>query len=149
MHTKQVQGIAETSVLGDCGDIRSAIEQLQIPESDSFNGWFVAVDGTCVLPHRCFTTSVLFYPVAMCTKQKHTYRLYSGPASQPDHHEMPMSNQTTTQRCVARPLPLGELARVVALEGCDRGLHQHVPLRVHWQSVPVVGGVTVLVDTAI
>ena len=30
--------------------------------------------------------------------------------------------------------------------GCDRGLHQHVPLRV--QSVPVVGGVSVLVDTA-
>ena len=31
---------------------------------------------------------------------------------------------------VARPLPLGELARVVAQLGCDRGLHQHVPLRV-------------------
>ena len=47
---------------------------------------------------------------------------------------------------VARPLPLGEMARVVAQLGCDRGLHQHVPLRV--QSVPVVGGVNVLVDTA-
>ena len=45
-----------------------------------------------------------------------------------------------------RPLPLGEMARVVAQLGCDRGLHQHVPLRV--QSVPVVGGVNVLVDTA-
>ena len=47
---------------------------------------------------------------------------------------------------VARPLPLGEMARVVAQLGCDRGLHQHVPLR--GQSVPVVGGVNVLVDTA-
>ena len=47
---------------------------------------------------------------------------------------------------VARPLPWGEMARVVAQLGCDRGLHQHVPLRV--QSVPVVGGVNVLVDTA-
>ena len=47
---------------------------------------------------------------------------------------------------VARPLPLGEMARVVAQLGCDRGLHQHVPLRV--QSVPVVVGVNVLVDTA-
>ena len=47
---------------------------------------------------------------------------------------------------VARPLPLGEMARVVAQLGCGRGLHQHVPLRV--QSVPVVGGVNVLVDTA-
>ena len=48
---------------------------------------------------------------------------------------------------VARPLPLGEMARVVAQLGCYRGLHQpHVPLRV--QSVPVVGGVNVLVDTA-
>ena len=47
---------------------------------------------------------------------------------------------------VARPLPLGEMARVVAQLGCDRGLHQHVPLRV--QSVPVVGGVNVLVDMA-
>ena len=47
---------------------------------------------------------------------------------------------------VARPLPLGEMARVVSQLGCDRGLHQHVPLRV--QSVPVVGGVNVLVDTA-
>ena len=45
-----------------------------------------------------------------------------------------------------RPLPLGELACVVAQLGCDRGLHQHVPLRV--QSVPAVGGVNVLVDTA-
>ena len=33
---------------------------------------------------------------------------------------------------------------VVAQPGCDRGLHQHVPLRV--QMVPVVG--SVLVDTA-
>ena len=47
---------------------------------------------------------------------------------------------------VARPLPLGEMARVVAQLGCDRGLHQHVPLRV--QSVLVVGRVNVLVDTA-
>ena len=47
---------------------------------------------------------------------------------------------------VARPSPLGEMARVVAQLGCDHGLHQHVPLRV--QSVPVVGGVNVLVDTA-
>ena len=47
---------------------------------------------------------------------------------------------------VARPLPLGAMARVVAQLGSDRGLHQHVPLRV--QSVPVVGGVNVLVDTA-
>ena len=47
---------------------------------------------------------------------------------------------------VARPLDLREMARVVAQLGCDRGLHQHVPLRV--QSVPVVGGVNVLVDTA-
>ena len=45
---------------------------------------------------------------------------------------------------VARLLPLGELARVVAQLGCNRGLHQHVPL----QSVPVVGGVNVLVDAA-
>ena len=43
---------------------------------------------------------------------------------------------------VARPFPLGELARVVAQLGCDHGLHQHVPLRV--QSVPVVGGVNIL-----
>ena len=48
---------------------------------------------------------------------------------------------------VARPLPLGEMARVVAQPGCDSGLHQHVPLRV--QSLPVVGGVNVLADTAI
>ena len=47
---------------------------------------------------------------------------------------------------VARPLPLGEMAREVAQLGCDRGVHQHVPLRV--QSVPVVRGVNVLVDTA-
>ena len=47
---------------------------------------------------------------------------------------------------VARPLPLGEMARLVAQLGCDRGLHQHVPLRV--QLVPVVRGVNVLVDTA-
>ena len=49
-------------------------------------------------------------------------------------------------RLVARPLPLGEMARVVAQLGCNRGLHQHVPLRV--QAVPVVGCVNVLVDTA-
>ena len=48
---------------------------------------------------------------------------------------------------VARPLPLGEMARVAAQLGCDCGLHQHVPLRV--QSVPVVGGVNVLVDTTL
>ena len=47
---------------------------------------------------------------------------------------------------VAHPLPLGELARVVAQRGCDRGLHQHVPLRV--QSVTVVEGVNALVGTA-
>ena len=41
---------------------------------------------------------------------------------------------------------LGETARVVAQLDCDRGLHQHVPLGA--QSVPVVGGVNVLVDTA-
>ena len=39
-----------------------------------------------------------------------------------------------------------QMARVVAQLGCDRGLHQHVPLRA--QSVPVVGGVNALVDTA-
>ena len=38
------------------------------------------------------------------------------------------------------------MVRVVAQLGCDHGLHQHVPLRV--QSVPVVGGGNVLVDTA-
>ena len=43
---------------------------------------------------------------------------------------------------VARPLPFGELAQL----GCDHGLHQHVPLRV--ESVPVVRGVNVLMDTA-
>ena len=47
---------------------------------------------------------------------------------------------------VARPLPLEEMARVVAQLGCDRGLHQHVPLRD--QSVQVIGGVNVLVNTA-
>ena len=30
---------------------------------------------------------------------------------------------------VARPLPLGELAHVVAQLDCDLGLHRHVPLR--------------------
>ena len=50
-------------------------------------------------------------------------------------------------RLVARPLPLGGMARVVAQLGFDRGLHQHVPLGV--QSVPVVGDVNVLVDTAV
>ena len=52
---------------------------------------------------------------------------------------------------VARPLPLEEMARVVAQLGCDRGLHQHVPFRVPFrvQSVPVVGRVNVLVDTAL
>ena len=44
---------------------------------------------------------------------------------------------------VARSLPLGELARVVAQLGWDHGLYQRVPLRV--QSVLVVN---VLVDTA-
>ena len=48
---------------------------------------------------------------------------------------------------VARPLPLGGLARVVAQLGCDDGVHQHVPLRV--QLVPVFRGVNVLVDSAI
>ena len=43
---------------------------------------------------------------------------------------------------VARPLPWGEMARVVAQLGRDRGLHQHMPFRV--QSVPD-GGVNVLV----
>ena len=47
---------------------------------------------------------------------------------------------------VARPLPLVELARAVAQLGWDHGLHQHVPLRV--QSVPVVGGGNLIVDTA-
>ena len=47
---------------------------------------------------------------------------------------------------VARPLPLGELAHVVAQMGCDHGLHQHMPLRV--QSVTVVGGANFRVDTA-
>ena len=47
---------------------------------------------------------------------------------------------------VARPLPLEELAHVVAQLGCDHSLYRHVSLRV--QSVPVVGGVNVLVDTA-
>ena len=47
---------------------------------------------------------------------------------------------------VARPLPLGEMAHVVAQLGCDRGLHQRVPLG--GQSVPDVGGVNVLVDMA-
>ena len=46
----------------------------------------------------------------------------------------------------ASPLRLGELDRVVAQLGCVRRLHQHMPLRV--QSVPPVGGVNVLVDTA-
>ena len=35
---------------------------------------------------------------------------------------------------------------MMAQLGCDHGLHQRVPLRV--QSVPVGGGVNVLVDTA-
>ena len=47
---------------------------------------------------------------------------------------------------VAHPLPLAEMARMVAQLGCDRGLHQHVPLR--GQPVPGVGGVNVRVDTA-
>ena len=46
---------------------------------------------------------------------------------------------------VASLWPMEEMARVVAQLGCDRGLHQHVPLR--GQSVPV-GGVNVLVNTA-
>ena len=45
-----------------------------------------------------------------------------------------------------RLLTLGELALVVAQLRCDHGLYQHVPLSV--QSVPVVGGVDVFVDTA-
>ena len=44
---------------------------------------------------------------------------------------------------LARPSPVGELARVVAQLGCDRGLHQHMPLR-----VPAVRGVNILADTA-
>ena len=43
-------------------------------------------------------------------------------------------------------LPLPRLGIMVAQLGCDRGLHQHVPLRV--QTVPVVRGVNVLVHTA-
>ena len=46
----------------------------------------------------------------------------------------------------AHPLPLGELAHVVAQHGCVLEFHQHMPLRV--QSVPVTGGVNVLVDMA-
>ena len=46
---------------------------------------------------------------------------------------------------VARPLPFGELARLEAQLGCDRGLHQRVPLRVHM--VPFAGGANVLGDT--
>ena len=34
---------------------------------------------------------------------------------------------------VARLLPLVEMARVVAQLGCERSLHQHVPLRVQDQ----------------
>ena len=45
---------------------------------------------------------------------------------------------------VAFLLPLGKMARVVAQLGCDRGLHQHVPLRVQ----AFVGGADVLVDMA-
>ena len=48
---------------------------------------------------------------------------------------------------VARPSPLRDLERVVAQLRCDRGLHHHVPLR--FQPVPVVGGVNVVVDTAV
>ena len=33
---------------------------------------------------------------------------------------------------VARPLPLGDLASVIAQLGCACGLHQHVPVRVNW-----------------
>ena len=47
---------------------------------------------------------------------------------------------------VSRPLPLGELARVVVQLGCDHSVHTHVPLRV--QSVQIAGGDNVLVDTA-
>ena len=63
--------------------------------------------------------------------------------SLPDNQHRP----THTLGLVACPLPLGEMAHLVAQLGCDRGLHQHVPLRV--QSVPVVGGVNVLVDTTV
>ena len=45
-----------------------------------------------------------------------------------------------------RPLPLAELARVVAKLGFDHGLYQRVLQRV--QSVPVVGAVNVLGRTA-
>lgn len=48
---------------------------------------------------------------------------------------------------VARPSPLGELASVIKHFGHDQGLHRHVPFRV--QSAPIVGGVNVLVDTAV
>ena len=47
---------------------------------------------------------------------------------------------------VARPLPLGESARVVAQLGCYSGLHRQRPFSV--QSVPFVGGVNLLGDTA-
>ena len=57
-----------------------------------------------------------------------------------------MAHAAEVAGLVARPLPLGEMARVVAQLGCDRGLHQHVPLRV--QSVPVGGWINVFVDTA-
>lgn len=48
---------------------------------------------------------------------------------------------------IARLLPLRELAHGVAQLGCDHILRRHVPLRV--RSVPVAGGVNVLVVTAI
>ena len=51
----------------------------------------------------------------------------------------------TVAGLVARPLPFGELARLEAQLGCDRGLHQRVPLRVHM--VPFAGGANVLGDT--
>ena len=47
---------------------------------------------------------------------------------------------------VARPLPLGELARVVAQLGCDHGWHRREPLRV--ESAAVVEGVNALVEMA-
>ena len=63
----------------------------------------------------------------------------------PFHMFVPMF--TTLAYHAAHSFGPGTPGPVVAQLGCDRGLHQHVPLRV--QSVPVVGGVNVLVDTAI
>ena len=92
---------------------------------------------------------------AMCA------RPYAWSSTLPWKHHAPCEHQRHGCRCwdtrgttcpaaevtglVAGPLPLGEMARTVAQLGCDSGLHQRVPLRV--QSVRVVGGVNVLVDT--